>query len=58
MVITPLFPIICSAVLKLFGNEMFILRVFEVLNSAAILYIVYKILTKLDVNKGVSLIRF
>lgn len=56
MVITPIFPIICSVVLKFFGNEMFILRVFEVLNSAAILYIVYKILTKLDVNKGVSLI--
>lgn len=35
---------------------MFVLRVLEVFSSAAILYISYKILTRLKVNKGVALI--
>ena len=56
MVLTPLFPMACSVFLKLFGNEMIVLRVLEVLNSAIILFMVYKILVELKVNKGVSLI--
>lgn len=56
MVITPLFPMICSIALKLFGNEMFVLRVFEVLSTAGLLFATYKILTSLKVNKGVALI--
>ena len=56
MVITPLFPIICASILRIFGNEMIVLRVFECLHTAAILFLVYKIMTRLKMNKGISLI--
>ena len=55
MVITPLFPIICAVFLKIFGNEMLVLRFFECFEIAAVLFIMYKILNRLKINKWVAL---
>ncbi len=56
IIITPLFPMICAIFLKIFGDEMLVLRFLEVTQSAAILFMIFKILRRLNVNKGVSLI--
>ncbi len=56
IIITPLFPMICAIFLKIFGDEMLVLRFLEVTQSAAILFMIFKVLRRLNVNKGVSLI--
>lgn len=56
LVITPLFPMIGALFLKIFGNEMVVLRFVEIIGSASILFIMYKILLELKINKGISLI--
>lgn len=56
MIISPLFPMICAVFLKIFGNEMIVLRVLEVFVTAGILLAVYKIMRKLNINKGIALI--
>lgn len=56
IIITPLFPMISSIFLKIFGDEMVVLRVAEVFEITAILFISYKILNKVKVNKGVAVI--
>ena len=56
LIITPLFPYICAFFLKIFGSEMIVLRFLEVIQTAVILFLIYKILEQLKVNKSVSLI--
>lgn len=56
MIISPLLPMICAVFLKIFGNEMIVLRGVEVLVTAAILFTIYKIMIKLNINKGISLL--
>ncbi len=56
MIITPLFPMICSVFLHIFGNEMVVLRFLEVVEIAVILFMIYKVLTRLKLNKYLSLI--
>ena len=55
-IITPLFPMISAIFLKIFGNEMVVLRGIEVIEIAAILFMTFKVLKMLNVNKGVALI--
>ncbi|MCI9365221.1 MAG: hypothetical protein HFJ54_00925 [Clostridia bacterium] len=56
MITTPLFSIICSVFLKIFGNEMIVMRVLESIMTAVILFMIYRILRRLNINKGVSLL--
>ena len=56
IIITPLFAYISAAFLRLFGDEMIVLRFAEVIQTALILFMVYKILERLKVNKGISLL--
>ncbi len=56
IIITPLFPMISSIFLRIFGNEMIVLRFAEVVEVATIVFMLYKILTSLNVDKGISLI--
>ncbi len=56
IIITPLFPMISAIFLKIFGNEMVVLRGIEVIEIAAILFMTFKVLKRLNVNKGVALI--
>ena len=56
MIITPLFPAICAIFLKVFGNEMIVLRVIEVFVTAGIVFTIYKIMKKLKINKGIALL--
>ena len=56
IIITPLFPMISSIFLKIFGDEMIVLRFAEVLEIATILFMSYKILEEIKVNKGIAVI--
>ena len=56
MILTPLFPMICSVFLHIIGNEMFVLRFLEVAEIATILFMIYKILTRLKINNYLALI--
>ena len=56
IIIPPLFPYICGLFLKIFGNEMIVLRFAETLEIALILFMTFKILERLKVNKGISLL--
>lgn len=56
IIITPLFPMISAIFLKIFGDEMVVLRIAEVFEIAAILFISYKILRKVKVNNGVAVV--
>lgn len=56
LILTPLFPCICALFLKIFGNELITLRILECLQVAAILFVIYQIMLRLKINKGMSLI--
>ncbi len=56
IIITPLFPMISAIFLKIFGNEMVVLRIAETVLIATILFMMLKILRRLNVNKGISLL--
>ena len=56
IVITPLFPYICAFFLKIFGNEMIVLRFVEIFQIFAILFMIYKILKKMNVSENISII--
>lgn len=53
MVQTPLSAIISGLVLKVFGIELIVMRLLGICLCTAILYVIYKILNKLKVNKHV-----
>ncbi len=52
---TPLLPLICGAILMIFGNELIVMRILACLLCAFILFITYKIMKKLKINKILSL---
>lgn len=56
IIITPLFPMVCAGFLKIFGNELLVLRILECLETAAILFTMYKIMERLKINKGIALL--
>lgn len=47
----PLLFIICGAVLKIFANELIIMRILAIILSASIFFVSYKILEQLKLNK-------
>ena len=56
IIITPLFAYISAAFLRIFGNEMIVLRFAEIFQTAFILFMIYKILERIKVNQGISLL--
>lgn len=55
MVQTPLLPLINSIFLIIFGNELIVMRILACFLCAGNLFIIYKILSLLNVNKGIGL---
>lgn len=55
LVTTPGLPIICGLILKLFGTEMFFMRLMASILNSCIFFIIYKILKALGINKYISL---
>lgn len=51
MVQTPLLPIIAGIILKVFSNELIVMRILAVILNSTIIFLMYKILEKLNVNK-------
>ena len=56
IIITPLLSMIAGTILKIFGTELIVFRFLECFEIASILFIIYKILIKLKINKSISLI--
>ncbi len=56
IIITPLFPMISAIFLKIFGDEMIVLRCLGVIEIATILFMTFKILRRLNINQGLSLL--
>lgn len=50
MVQTPLLPLIAGLMLKLFGNELIVMRVLAILLIASIFFMIYKVLKLLKIN--------
>lgn len=55
MIMTPLFPYFGAAFLRIFGDEIIVMRILEILMTSIILFVTYKILIKLKINDGISL---
>lgn len=51
MIQMPLLPMICAIFLKMFANELIVMRVLAILLNSTILFLIYKILELLKVNK-------
>ena len=51
MITTPLLPIVCGIFLKIFGNELIVMRVIGIFLNATILFSLYKIFKELKINK-------
>ena len=47
----PLLPIICGTILKIFGNELIVMRAIGIFLNTTILFFAYKILEQLKINK-------
>lgn len=56
IIMTPLFPMISAVFLKIIANEMIVLRILEVIETTAILFMVYKVLERLKINKWIALL--
>ena len=56
IIITPLFSYICAVLLKIFGNEMIVLRFAEIVEISVILMLIYKILIRLKINNTLALL--
>lgn len=55
MIQTPLMPMVCSIFLKIFGQELIVMRVLAVILNLMIFYVAYKILSYLKVSKPLIL---
>ncbi len=55
MIVTPLYFFICAGLFKIFGAELLVLRIFECIQTGAILFLIYKILERLKIHKGIAL---
>ena len=51
MITTPGLPILCGAILKLFGTELLVMRILAVILNTTILFGIYKILKLFNINK-------
>ena len=51
IVVTPLLSIICGIVLKIICDQLIVMRILAIILCTVILFITYKILQKLKVNK-------
>lgn len=51
MIMTPLFPILASIFLKLFGTELIVMRFLAIILCTAIFFLIYRIMKLLDVHK-------
>ena len=56
LVTTPGLPIFCGMILKIFGTEMFIMRIMAIITNSFIMFIIYKILKTFKIKKEFSLI--
>ena len=56
IITTPLLPMLCGIFLKIFANELIVMRILEVILLTAIFYTSYKILEILTKNKIISVI--
>lgn len=55
MIITPTLSIVCGLILKIFGKELFIMRILAIILNSGIIYMIYKIQKKLDINLTIRL---
>lgn len=53
MVQTPLLAIVCGFILKIFGNELIVMRIIAIFLNTIIIFLVYKILELLKINKHI-----
>ena len=56
IIITPLLSMIAGTILRIFGTELIVFRFLECFEVATILFVIYKILVKLKINKSISLL--
>ena len=56
MVPTPLLPIVCSIFMRIFSNELIVMRILAILLSTGILFTSYKLLDLLKINKNLNYI--
>lgn len=56
LITTPGLPILCGIILKIFGTEMFIMRMLASIVNALIMLMIYKILKILNIKKEISLL--
>jgi len=56
IILTPLIPLLCGILLKVFGEQLIVMRILCVLLCSMILFIVYKILRELKINKYFSIL--
>lgn len=55
MIITPTLSIVCGLILKIFGKELIIMRILAIILNSGIIYMIYKIQKKLDINLTIRL---
>lgn len=56
MVQTPLLPLICGNILKIFGQELFIMRILAIILCSSVIMMMYKVLKKLKVKESINYI--
>lgn len=56
LVTTPGLPLFCGIILKIFGTEMFIMRIMAIITNSFIMFIIYKILKTFKIKKEFSLL--
>lgn len=56
MITTPLFYIVNSIFLRVLKEEMLVMRILGILQEATILFMMFKIMRRLKINKDISLI--
>ena len=56
LVTTPGLPIFCGMILKIFGTEMFIMRIMAIIINSLIMFVIYKILKTFEIKKEFSLL--
>lgn len=56
LVTTPGLPLFCGIILKIFGTEMFIMRIMAIITNSFIMFIIYKILKIFKIKKAFSLL--
>ncbi len=56
MIQMPLLPIVCSIFLKIFGNQLFTMRILSIFLNSFILFFIYKIMKLLKLNENLTYI--